>query len=76
MSALEGEYEFENKVIESEDDMIDRLNKRSFWKIYLIVILFYIGCAIWFGFAIQTAYQNGAGNPVPVTPPITPTKSV
>ena len=56
MTTREGEYELGNQKVETEEEMIDRLNKVSYWKTYVIVAVFYVGCSIWYGFSIHTAY--------------------
>ena len=62
MSAREAEAEF-GIPVESEEDEIERLNKKSFWYVYVGVAIWYVGCMIWFGFAIHTANSNGASHP-------------
>ncbi len=65
MSAREAEME-NGVLIETEEEEIDRLNKKSFWFVYAGVGVWYVGMMIWFGFSIHTANQNGASHPSPV----------
>ena len=67
MSAREAELEF-GIPVESEDDEIDRLNKKSFWYVYAGIGVWYVAMMIWFGFSIHTANVNGASHPEPVWP--------
>ena len=54
MSAREAELEM-GIPVESEEDELDRLNKKSFWYVYVAVGVWYVGMMIWFGFSIHTA---------------------
>ena len=65
MSAREAEAEL-GIPVESEEEEIDRLNKKSFWYIYVGVGIWYVGCMIWFGFAIHIANGDGASHPQPL----------
>ncbi len=38
-----------------EEDEIDRLNKKSYWYIYVMVGVVYLSFGIWYGFAIYHA---------------------
>jgi len=54
-------------------DPIDIQNAKSYKLVYFLVVLFYLGCSIWYGFSIYHATQNGATDIANFPPPVTST---
>ena len=65
MTTPEGEEKFEidtGRIIlsQEQDDEIDRLNKKSYWYVYVAVGVWYLAMGIWYGCTISNATEQGA----------------
>jgi hypothetical protein len=65
MSTRQGEADLGNNY-ETQNEEIERLNKKSFWFVYAGVGVWYVGMMIWFGFSIHKANLNNASHPAAI----------